>query len=234
MRRVAITGLGAVSALGVGVAAFWDGLVSGRSGVREIERLRARELPRPIAAEVPDFDPAAWVPEERRTFLDRFAQFAVAAASEAFRDSGLALEGAERDRAGVSIGTGLGGATAEDDAYERVYKQGSGRLHPFTIPRLMYNAATAHVGMELKLRGPSFCHSTACSASTHAIGEAGEIIRSGRADVMLAGGADAPITFGVMRAWDAMRILAPIPEGGAAAACRPCLLYTSPSPRDCS
>ena len=221
MRRVAITGLGAVSALGVGVPAFWDGLVSGRSGVREITRVQAQELNRPIAAEVPDFEPALWVPEDRRSLVDRFAQFGLAAAIEAWRDSGLTLSGEACDRAGVSIGTGLGGATAEDEAYERIYKHSAARIHPFTIPRLMYNAATAHVGMALGLRGPSLCYSTACAASTHAIGEAGEIIRSGRADVMMAGGADAPITLGVMRAWDAMRILAPIPAGGPAMACRP-------------
>jgi len=221
MRRVAITGLGAVSALGVGVPAFWDGLVSGRSGVREITRVQAQELNRPIAAEVPDFDPALWVPEDRLSLVDRFAQFALAAAIEAWRDSGLTLSGDACDRAGVSIGTGLGGATAEDEAYERIYKNNAARIHPFTIPRLMYNAATAHVGMALGLRGPSLCYSTACAASTHAIGEAGEIIRSGRADVMMAGGADAPITLGVMRAWDAMRILAPIPAGGPGMACRP-------------
>jgi len=221
MRRVAITGLGAVSALGVGVPAVWDGLVSGRSGVREITRVQAQELNRPIAAEVPDFDPALWVPEDRLSLVDRFAQFALAAAIEAWRDSGLTLSGDACDRAGVSIGTGLGGATAEDEAYERIYKHNAARIHPFTIPRLMYNAATAHVGMALGLRGPSLCYSTACAASTHAIGEAGEIIRSGRADVMMAGGADAPITLGVMRAWDAMRILAPIPAGGPAMACRP-------------
>ena len=221
MRRVAITGLGAVSALGVGVPAFWDGLVAGRSGIREVTRFRTRELARPIAAEVPDFDPAPWVTEDRLSLLDRFAQFGVAAAIEAYRDSGLTLQGDACDRAGVSMGTGLGGATAEDEVYERLYRQNAPRVHPFTIPRLMYNAATAHIGMELGLRGPSLCYSTACSASGHAVGEAGEIIRSGRADVMLAGGADAPIAFGVMRGWDAMRILAPIPAGGPSMACRP-------------
>lgn len=221
MRRVAITGLGAVSALGIGVPAFWESLVAGRSGARRITLVDARELTTPVAAEVVDFDPAPWVPEEKRSLIDRFAQFALAAAIEAFRDSGLSLSDEARDRAGVSMGTGLGGATAEDEVYARVYRDGAARIHPFTIPRLMYNAATAHVGMELGLRGPSLCHSTACSASTHAIGEASEIIRSGRADVMVAGGADAPVTFGVMRAWEAMRVLAPIPPGGPAQACRP-------------
>jgi nodulation protein E len=221
MRRVAITGLGAVSALGVGVPALWQGLLEGRSGVRRITIAPTDQLRSPIAAEVPDFDPTRWIAESKRTLLDRFAQFALVAAAEAVADAGLPLDDEARERAGVSLGTGIGGAISEDDAYARMYREGARGVHPFTIPRLMYNAATAHVSMEFGLQGPALCFSTACASATHAIGEAAQIIRSGRADVMLAGGADSPLSFGVLKAWEAMRILAPEPPGGPGRACRP-------------
>lgn len=221
MRRVAITGLGSVSALGLGVPAFWDGLSAGRSGVVRITLCDTTGLTAGIAAEIAGFDPSRWLPVEKQALLDRFAQLAVAAAHEAVRDAGLDLSDEERDRTGVSMGTGLGGAMAEDDAYARVYRDKGQRIHPFTIPRLMYNSATAHVGMELSLRGPSLCYSTACASATHAIGEAAEMIRSGRADIMVAGGADAPIAYGVMRAWEALRVLAPSDGDDPSTACRP-------------
>ena len=221
MKRIAITGVGTVSALGIGADAFWASLAAGRSGVRGVTLQDVPELPHPIAANVQGFDPSLWIPPDKLSLLDRFAQFAIVAAREAWADAALSLNEEQQDRAGVSIGTGLGGATAEDEVYRRLYRDRVPRIHPFTIPRLMYNAATAHVGMDLSLRGPSFCHSTACAASAHAIGEASEVIRSGRADVMIAGGADAPVTNSVMRAWEAMRVLAHPDDGDPAHACRP-------------
>ena len=221
MRRVAITGFGAVSALGVGVPALWEGLVAGRSGVRPITVCQTKGLASPIAAEVPDFNPRPTVAEEQSLILDRFAEFALVAAAEAVTSAGLVLTDEERTRAGVAIGTGIGGASREDEAYYQVYVKNLPRIHPFTIPRIMYNAAAAQVSMAQGLQGPTICLSTACSSASHAIGEAGEIVRSGRADVMLAGGADAPIAYGIMRAWEAMRVLAPPLNGDASRACRP-------------
>jgi 3-oxoacyl-(acyl-carrier-protein) synthase len=115
----------------------------------------------------------------------------------------------------------MGGAVSEDEQFRRLYQQGQARLHPLTIPRLMNNAAASHVSMRFGLGGPVLSFGTACAAGAHAIGEAAEIIRSGRADVMLAGGSDAPVTFAVMKAWEAMRVLAPEPPEGPSAACRP-------------
>ncbi len=225
MRHVAITGMGAVSALGIGVPAFWNGLLAARSGVRRITLFDPAELLVPIAAEAPDYDPAAHFPNKKLDLLDRFSQFALLAAREALRDAGLdspqAFPEAERERSGVALGTGMGGATTEDQGYRAVYRDGAPRVHPFTIPRSMHNAATAMLTMDLGMRGPALAFSTACAAASHAIGEAAEMIRSGRADVMLAGGSDAPITFAVMKAWEAMRVLAPPPDGSAARACRP-------------
>ncbi len=221
MRRVAITGLGAVSALGVGVPEFWSGLLAGRSGVRRITLFDPGSLAVPIAAEVPGYDPPRYFPAKKLDMLDRFSQFALLAAREALEDAGLKLTEAERERSGVALGTGMGGAITEDAEYLAVYGRQATRVHPFTIPRLMHNAATAQLTMEIGLRGPALAFSTACAAGSHAIGEAGEMIRTGRADVMLAGGSDAPIAFGVMKAWEAMRVLAPPPDGEPQRACRP-------------
>lgn len=221
MRRVAVTGLGAVSALGVGVGAFWSGLLAPRSGVRRISLFDPAPLLIPIAAEVPDFDPAAHFSERRLETLDRFAQFALVAAREAVAAAGLSLDEAERARAGVILGSGLGGITTQDERYEQLYGQRRERLHPYSIPRIMNNAAASQVGMEFGLQGLTLSLATACAAGTHAIGEAAEMIRAGRADVMVAGGAEAPITLGLMRGWEAMRVLAPPPADDPSRACRP-------------
>lgn len=221
MRRVAITGLGVVSSLGIGVPAFWEGLLARRSGVRRITLFDPATMTIPIAAEVPAFDASQHIDPSKLELLDRFSQFALVAAAEAWKDSALTLTDAERHRAGVALGTGSGGALTEDEQYARLYGQDAPRAHPFTIPRLMYNAATAQVTMALGLKGPALCFATACAAAAHAIGESAEIIRSGRADVMMAGGADAPIAYGVMKAWEALRVLAPPPDGDPSTACRP-------------
>jgi nodulation protein E len=222
-RRVAITGLGAVSALGIGVPAFCERIVAGASGVRPIAAFDATGFLARVAAEVPDYDPAAHFDESARDILDRFAQFALLAAAEACAQAGLdtrRLSEEERDRIGVAIGSALGGAVTQDERYERLYARGVSRVHPFTIPRIMGNAAAAQISMRHGLRGPTMSFSTACAASAHAIGEAAEMIRAGRADAMIAGGADAPIAPGVVRCWEAMRVLAPPPDDPSHA-CRP-------------
>jgi len=218
-RRVAITGLGVVSPVGIGVPAFWDGLLTARGGFRRIQLFDPSGLLVPIAAEVADFEPPA-LDGSQAELLDRFTQFTLVAAAEALADARLDPGPAERDRIGVSIGSGFGGCSTQDDRYQRIYRRNEPRVHPFSIPRMMHSAAASHLSMTRGLRGPTLCFTTACAAAAHAIGEAGEIIRSGRADVMLAGGSDAPITFGVMRCWEAMRVLAP-PGDDPTRACRP-------------
>lgn len=221
MRRVAVTGLGAVSALGIGVAPFWARVVAGASGVRRITNFDATGFLAQIAAEVPGYDPAEHFTGTEQEILDRFAQFALIAAGQACAQAGLTLADEERDRAGVTIGSAMGGAVTQDDRYRRIYAEDATRVHPFSIPRIMNNAATSHVSMRHGLRGPSLSIATACAASAHAIGEAAEMIRAGRADVMIAGGADAPIAPGIVRGWEAMRVLAPAPAGDPSRACRP-------------
>jgi nodulation protein E len=220
VRRIAVTGLGAVSALGIGVPPFWERLTTARSGVRRITLFDPTGYLAQAAAEVPAFDPPAYFDETDLALLDRFTQFALVAAAEAWRGSGLELREVERDRAGVAIGSGMGGVITQDDRYRKLYQDGLTRMHPFSIPRIMNNAATSHVSMRFGLRGPALSLATACAASAHAIGEAAEIIRAGRADVMIAGGADAPIAPGVVRCWEAMRVLAPVPADPAYT-CRP-------------
>ena len=221
MKRVAITGLGAVSALGIGVDALWSGLLAARSGVRRITLFDPDSLASPIAAEVPDFDPLQWIASDTIDVMDRFSQFAVVAAGEALRTSGLSAAELSRQHAGVAVGSALGGASSEDEQYLRLYGERHLRPHPFTIPRLMNSAAAAHLTMRYGADGPALSFGTACAAGTHAIGEAAEIIRAGRAEIMLAGGADAPIAYGVMKAWEAMRVMAPQPVEGPSGACRP-------------
>jgi nodulation protein E len=218
-RRVAITGLGAISAVGIGVPAFWNGLLAGRGGFRRIERFDPSTLLVPIAAEVPDFAPPV-LEGGQIELLDRFSQFALVAAGEACDQARLTVDDAEGDRVGVAMGSGFGGCLTQDDRYQRIYGKGEVRVHPFSIPRMMHSAAASYLTMTRGLRGPTLSFTTACAAAAHAIGEAGEIIRSGRADVMLTGGTEAPITFAVMRCWEAMRVLAP-PGSDATRACRP-------------
>jgi nodulation protein E len=216
-----VTGVGAISALGMGVPAFWSGVAAGRSGVRRISNFDATGFLAQVAAEVPVFDPTAHFDETEREMLDRFSQFALLATAEAWAQSGLTLAEGERDRAGVSIGSAMGGAVTQDERYKKLYGGGGTRTHPFSIPRIMNNAATAHISMRYGMRGPALAMATACAASAHAIGEAAEMIRGGRADVMIAGGADAPIAPGIVRCWEAMRVLAPAPPDDPSRACRP-------------
>jgi nodulation protein E len=219
MRRVAITGLGVVSAVGIGVEAHWEGVREGRSGTRRPTLLDPALLSVPIAAEVLDFDAERLLPNASLDILDRFSQLALVASREAVTDAALTISDDDRDRAGVSIGTGIGGAATQDVLYKRYYAEKAQRPHPLSIPRTMYSAAASQVSMTYGMRGPSICVSTACSSSGHAIGEAFEMIRAGRADVMLAGGADAPITVPVLKVWEAMRVLANPTD--PATACRP-------------
>ena len=219
MRRVAITGLGVVSAVGIGVEAHWRAVREGRSGTRRPTLFDPALVTVPVAAEVLDFDAERLLPNASLDILDRFSRFALVASHEAVNDAGLAIAEEERDRAGVSIGTGIGGAGTQDVLYRRYYAEKVPRAHPLSIPRTMYSAATSQVGMTYGLRGPSICISTACASSGHAIGEAYEMIRAGRADVMIAGGADAPVTVPVFKVWEAMRVLANPDD--PATACRP-------------
>ena len=220
MRRVVITGLGVFSSTGKDRDSFFENLLQARSGVRPITQFDASSLLVRIAAEVDGYNPDDYFPPKRQDLLDKFAQFALIAAGEAMKDSGIEISDEERCRFGVVMGSGMGGAGSYDAGYHNLYAKQATRLHPYTIPRIMHNAATSHICMEFGAQGPALTTATACSSSGHAIAEAFHLIKFGIADTMLAGGSDAPITYGVMRCWEAVRVLAS-GNGNPAMACRP-------------
>lgn len=210
MPRVAITGAGTVNPLGLDAAQTWAAMAEGRVAIGplqdlpDLERLTIR-----IGAQVRGWDGAARFAKGELALLDRYAQFAVEAARQAVEAAGLTLTEAESLRAGAVLGTGGGGYTTIDESYRAVWPEGKNRVHPFTIPRLMHNAAAGHLAMRHGLKGPVFTVSTACASSNHALGLAFQMVRSGAAEVMLAGGAEATLSFGGIKAWEGLRVLAP-------------------------
>ena len=219
MRRVAVTGMGMICALGNDVAECWAALREGGSAIRRMELVDASLLRFQNAAEVRRFDPAKHFPEDKLLQLDRFAQFALVAAREAMRDAGFgdALTGvstgrlspALAERTAIVTGSCVGGQTSEDQQFVELYQKKSGRIHPLTIPRIMANAGASHIAMEFGITGPAFTISTACSSANHAIGEAFCMVRDGRAGLAIAGGSEAPFSLGILKAWEAMRVIAP-------------------------
>lgn len=220
MRRVAVTGLGVVSPLGNNEAEFFSSLLAGRSGVRRLDAPFVERLSTRIAAPAA-FDGSAHFPPPKLRMLDRVSQFALVAAAQAMADANLALDDDERQRAGVFLGTGMGGGNTTDDGYRTLYEQHSDRLLPFSVLMAMANAAASWVGMEHGFGGPNLTYSTACSSSAVAVGEAWRRIRSGDAQIMLAGGTEAPLNFGTLKAWEALKTLAVEDPGDPAASCKP-------------
>jgi beta-ketoacyl-acyl-carrier-protein synthase II len=212
--------MGVFAPTGKDVASFFGNLTQARSGVRRIQHFDPSCLQVQIAAEIPDYTPSDYFPLKRLDLLDRFTQFGLLAAGEALRMSGFEVREEERPRFGVVIGSGMGGAETFDSGYHNLYAQQATKLHPYTIPKVMHNAATSQICMEYGAQGPSMAISTACSSAGHAIGEAFHLIKFGFADLMLAGGSDAPITYGMMRSWESVRVLASGNEEPARA-CRP-------------
>jgi nodulation protein E len=210
--RVAITGIGIVSPFGRGKAAALEALREARSGVRTISSIDASALNCRIAGEVP-----GQAHEGLYRGHDRFTRFALIAAEEATAQAGAL--GVEEERIGVLIGTGLGGCETLDGSYKRMYADNT-RVPPLSIPLSMYNAASAAVSAKFGAKGVSYSVVSACASSAHAIGLAAQAIRSGQADAMLAGGSDAPLVPGIIRAWESLRVLA-IDNEHPEAACRP-------------
>ncbi|HEY5993778.1 MAG TPA: beta-ketoacyl-ACP synthase II [Gallionellaceae bacterium] len=220
-RRVVITGLGVVSPVGSNSGEFFENLMAGRSGIRRLETPFADKLSIRIAGAVPDFDPNAHFTKMQLSGIERFSQLALVAARQAVEDAALVLEEQERSRAGVYMGTGMGGATTLDECYEELYQSENPRLRPFSVLLTMNNAAASHISIAHQLQGANVTYSTACSSSAIAIGEACRQIRHGYADVMLAGGSEAMLTLGAMKAWEALRTLALEDSNDPAASCKP-------------
>jgi nodulation protein E len=208
-RRVAITGLGAITPLGDDVAGFWEGLRAGRSGIGPISTVDCERLRFKNGAEVPGYDPSRHFGDKELGLLDRFAQFALIAAREALAQAAVEWTPRLRDRAAVVTGSCRGGKITEDQVFANVHGGDGRRVHPFSIPRAMANAAASQIAMEFGLRGPTYTVSTACASATHAIGQAFALVRSGSAEVAVTGGSEAPFTLGHLKKWEALRVVAP-------------------------
>lgn len=209
MRRVAITGLGVVSSIGIDCASFWGSLSSGKSGIHPINSVETASLRFKNGAEAVGYDPADHFASNQLSVLDRFAQFALVSARQAVMDAGVDLTPEVRARTIVVTGSSLGGQTSQDEQFVELYKKSRDRVHPFTIPKTMANAGASHISMEFGTTGPAFTISTACSSSNHAIGQAFWMIRSGQADVAITGGSESPFSYGLLKAWESLRVVAP-------------------------
>ena len=219
MRRVCITGLGIVSPIGVGIDAFALSLRNGISGIRVMDRGDA-SAPMRVAGQV-DINFADYLPPTRIPGLDRVSLFALVAARQAVLDANRGISPIELHGAGVYMGTGIGGVGALEAAYEEFYLRGGNRIKPLTVVQAMNNAAAAHVAMEHGCHGPVLTYSTACSSSAMAIGEAYRAIKHGYVDSVIAGGTEALLAPGTIKAWEALRTLAVPDIANPAASCKP-------------
>ncbi|MFZ0412041.1 MAG: beta-ketoacyl-[acyl-carrier-protein] synthase family protein [Candidatus Acidiferrales bacterium] len=210
-RRVAITGLGIISSLGLDVADNWAALSVGRTGIGPIQGVYHTHVAVKIqnGAEVRGFDATQHFEGGKDNYLDRFAQFSVVAARQALRDSGLDLTTALKESGAVVCGSAVGGQSAIEAGFEDLYVSGRGRVHPLTIPKTMANAGASQISMETGFSGPTYTVSTACSSANHAIGQAFRLVRDGLADVAITGGSEAPFTLGMLKSWEAMRVISP-------------------------
>jgi nodulation protein E len=212
---VVITGRGVVCALGIGTETVWASLANGRCGIGTMVHVPTERLTVKIAGEVWGFDPAAHFDTKRIAMLDRVSQFAVVASREAVAQSGLDFTvNGIGERTATIIGTAVGGMNTVDESYRKLYGENGQRVHPFTIPRFMSNAPTSHITMEHGLTGPAYTIASACASATHAIGHAYQLVRGGVVDAAVTGGAEATLTVGTMKGWEAMRVM-------SADCCRP-------------
>jgi 3-oxoacyl-[acyl-carrier-protein] synthase II len=192
--RAVITGMGVISPVGNHLSEFWNNLIEGKSGIGLVTRFDTADLPTKVAGEVKNFEPTEWVKKKESRHMDRFVQFAIAAAKMALHDSGLDLEKVDKERAGTVMGCGIGGVITFEEQKEVLMNRGSSRITPFFVPMMISNMAAAHLSIEFGLQGSSITIVTACASATNAVGEALRIIERGEADVVFCGGTEAPIT----------------------------------------
>ena len=208
-RRVAVTGMGVVCPLGTGFEKSWGAIKRGECGVAPIQGIDLQDLYIKIGGEVRDFDPRIHCKSKALFLADRYSQFAGCAADEALRQSGLELPLVNGERAACIVGSGAGGLASLEKAYEDIFVHKKKATHPLSLLRTIGSSASAHVSMEHGIKGPVFGTVSACSTAAHAIGLAFQMIRGGAVDVAVAGAGEAAITYGSMRAWQAMRVLSP-------------------------
>ena len=214
MHRVVITGAGTINALGHDLPSTFAAFANGRGGIGPLDIPDVDRLSNRIAGQVRGWTASDHFDLRGLSLYDRMTQFALWSAQQAVAQSGLQFDEALGLRAGVVLGTAGGGLGTIDDSYRAVYAEGKNRVHPLTVPRLMASAGVSHISMAYGLRGPAFTVSTACASSNHAMGLAFQMVRSGAAPVMLTGGSEAMLTFGGLKAWEGLRVM-------ATDACRP-------------
>ena len=221
VRRVVITGLGIISPVGKSPEEFFSNLMAGHSGIKHLQSDFIAKLSIRVAAPVENFNPGDHFSKIQLTGIERFSQFALVAAKQAVQDAQLELNEAEQLRAGICMGSCQGGASTLEDGYIEVLQREVPRVKPLTVLLSMNNAAASHVSIKYHLKGPNITYATACSSSAIAIGEAYRRIKHGYADVMLAGGSEAMLTLGAMKAWEALHTLAKEDPNDAGASCKP-------------
>jgi len=203
--RVVITGLGNVCGLGIGVNDYWTALSEGHSAIKPLKAVEG-DIKITTGSMVEGFQPEQYFSNDKLPLLDRFSQFAVLAAQESLDDSGLTGHGSLEGAAAI-IGTGCGGKQTDEETYARLYKEGKSRAHPLTIPKGMPSAAASSVSQYLGIKGPVFSVASACASGAHAVFQGRMMIQSGLVDVALVGGTDAPFTYGLLKAWEALRVV---------------------------
>jgi nodulation protein E len=207
MHRVVITGTGVISALGNSTESFWRALLAGTSAIGEIRSIDPSQIRFKHAAEIRNYVSEEHFSAKDASFMDRFAQFAVLAAREAIAEAGIEWTAGLREAAAVITGSCLGGRAVEETGYWELFHNGKNRVHPLTIPLSMNNAGASHICMQFGIEGPAYTISTACASSTHAIGQAFWMVRSGAAPIAITGGSEAPFFLGSLKAWEAMRVI---------------------------
>ncbi len=208
-RRVVVTGIGVISALGNSRPAFWNSLGAGCSGIRPMTLVPEGSTRFPNAAEVPGYRAADYFDEKEAGFLDRFAQFALIAAREAVADAAIEFDAELRENMAIVTGSCAGGQTTEDEGFYGLYALKNTRFAPLSIPKVMANAGASRISLEYGITGPAYTVSTACSSANHAIGQAFWMVRSGSVEAAIAGGSEAPFSLGLLKAWEAMRVVSP-------------------------
>ena len=209
MNRVAVTGLGIVCALGQSIGEVWERLEKGESGIGPLPDAGSPPYRFSTGAIARSFQPSAHFDEKELSFLERFTQFAAVAARDAVRQSGLDIRSGLSDRTAIVTGTSVGGQFAEEEGYVQLYRKNNPRVAPLTIPRTMANAGASRISFEHGIKGPSYTVCTACSSANHAIGQAFWMVRQGTVTAAIAGGSEAVFAEGLLRAWEALRVVSP-------------------------
>ncbi len=218
-RRVVITGMGAVSSLGLGAGELWQAVKAGKSGITRIERIDVADFPTQVAAEIKDFTPQLFIDKKEAKRMDRFAQYAVAATHMALENAGISDGTIDLQRTGLVIGSGIGGLETLESQHRVLLEKGADRVSPFMVPMMLPNMAAGMIAIKYGVKGFSECVANACASSTNAVGDAYKLIQRNAADVMIAGGAEAPITRLAMAGFCASKTMTANLD--AATACRP-------------